>query len=163
MHCGLDFIRRTTSLKTLRWEIINLHRLAFVIIFMFFSVMTFQKFCLISRYFLDAIGCNPYFLYGVETRKSSNHRQKSWDTFAFLGRFSIHTSLIPPLTPQTTLDACIKNFFRVSTLYRVGGEGELQENFEKDALFYEGKRKLQKIMNTAFRSKRLLSIIVAVS
>ena len=29
---------------------------------------------------------------------------------------------------------CIQNFFRVSTLYRVG-EGELQENFEKDALF----------------------------
>ena len=39
------------------------------------------------------------------------------------------------------LDACIQNFFPVSTLYRVagwgvggGGEGELQENFEKDAL-----------------------------
>ena len=31
-------------------------------------------------------------------------------------------------------------FFRVSTLYRVG-EGELQENFEKDALFYEGIQK----------------------
>ena len=130
---------------------------------MFFSVMTFQEFCLISRYFVDAIGCNPYFLYGVETRKSCNHGQKSWDTFAFLGRFSIHTSLIPPLTPQTTLDACIKNYFRVSTLYRVGGEGELQENFEKDAVFYEGKRKLQKIMNNALRSQRLLSMIVAVS
>ena len=37
------------------------------------------------------------------------------------------------------LDACIQNFFPVSTLYRVagwgvGGEEELQENFEKDAL-----------------------------
>ena len=38
------------------------------------------------------------------------------------------------------LDACIQNFFPVSTLYRVvgwgvgGGEGELQENFEKDTL-----------------------------
>ena len=63
-----------------------------------------------------------------------NHGQNSWDTFAFLGRFPIHTGPTPPLTPQTMLDACIQNFFRVSTLYRVG-EGELQENFEKDALF----------------------------
>ena len=28
-------------------------------------------------------------------------------------------------------------------------EGELRENFEKDALFYEGTHKLRKIMNTA--------------
>ena len=48
-----------------------------------------------------------------------NHGQKSWDTFPFLGRFPIHTG--PPLTPQTMLDACIQSFFRVSTLYRVGG------------------------------------------
>ena len=40
-----------------------------------------------------------------------NHRQKSWDTFAFLGCFSIHTGRTPPLTPQTMLDACIQNFF----------------------------------------------------
>ena len=59
---------------------------------------------------------------------------KSLETLAFLGRFTIHTGPTPPLTPQTMLDACIQNFFRVSTLYRVG-EGELQENFEKDALF----------------------------
>ena len=65
---------------------------------------------------------------------SYNHGQKSWDTFAFLGSFPIHTGPTLPLTPQTMLDACIQNFSRVSTLYRVG-EGELQENFEKDALF----------------------------
>ena len=63
-----------------------------------------------------------------------NHGQKSWDTFALLGRFPIHTGPTPPLTPQTILDACIQNFFRVSTIYSVG-KGELQENFEKDALF----------------------------
>ena len=40
-----------------------------------------------------------------------NHEQKSWDTFAFLGRFPIHTGPTPPLTPQTKLDACIQNFF----------------------------------------------------
>ena len=64
-----------------------------------------------------------------------NRGQKSWDNFAFLGYFPINTGPAPPLTPQTMLDARIQNFFRVSTLYRVG-EGELQEeNFEKDALF----------------------------
>ena len=68
------------------------------------------------------------------------HGLKSWDTFAFLRRFPIHTCPTPPLTPQRMLDACIQNFFRVSTLYRVG-EGELRENFEKDALFYEGTQK----------------------
>ena len=62
--------------------------------------------------------------------------RKSWDTFAFLGRFPIHTVPTPPLIPQTMFDACIQNFVPVSTLYRVGGggEGELHENFEKDAL-----------------------------
>ena len=36
-----------------------------------------------------------------------NHGQKSWDTFAFLGRFPIHTGPTPSLTPQTMFDACI--------------------------------------------------------
>ena len=44
-----------------------------------------------------------------------------------------------------------------------GGEGDLQESFEKDARFYDGKQKLQKIMNTALLSRELLSMIVAVS
>ena len=33
-----------------------------------------------------------------------------------------------------------------------GGEGDLQESFEKDARLYDGKQKLQKIMNTALLS-----------
>ena len=90
---------------------------------------------------------------------SYNHGQKSWDTFAFLGRFPIHTGPTPPLTPQTMLDACIQNFFRVSTLYRVG-EGELQDNFEEDALFYHETEKGQKNMNIAVLSQGLLSRIV---
>ena len=65
-----------------------------------------------------------------------NHGQMPWDTFEFLGRFPIHTHPAPPLTPQTTLDACFQTFLApVATLYRVG-EGELPKNFEKDALFY---------------------------
>ena len=54
---------------------------------------------------------------------SYNQGQKSWDTFAFLGRFPIHTGPTPSLTPQTMLDACILKFFlfRRSALHRVGG------------------------------------------
>ena len=63
-------------------------------------------------------------------------------TFAFLGRFPIHGGPTPTLTPQTMWDACIQNFFRVSTLYRVEEE-ELQENFEKVALFYEEPRMIE--------------------
>ena len=59
---------------------------------------------------------------------------KSLETLAFLGRLPIHTGPTPPLTPQSMLDAYIQNCFQVSTLYRLG-ERELQENFEKDALF----------------------------
>ena len=41
----------------------------------------------------------------------------------------------------------------------MGGE-ELQENFEKDALFYEGTEKWQKNMNTALLFQGLSSMIV---
>ena len=66
--------------------------------------------------------------------KTYNHGQKSWDTFAFLGHFPMYSGPTPPLTPQTTLDACIQNFFHFSSFYRVE-EGVLQQNFENDALF----------------------------
>ena len=36
-----------------------------------------------------------------------------------------------------------------------GGGGELQENFQKDALFYEGTEKWQKNMNIALLSQGL--------
>ena len=63
-----------------------------------------------------------------------NHGQKSWDTFAFLGCFPIHTGPNSALAPQTLLDACIQNSFRISALHLLG-EGELQNIFEKDPLF----------------------------
>ena len=51
-------------------------------------------------------------------------------------------------------------FFPSFNFYRRRG-GELQENFEKDALFYEGTQKLQKIMaDTLSPSQRRLFIIV---
>ena len=40
------------------------------------------------------------------------------------------------------------------------GEGELQEFFKKDPLYFEGTQKLQKIINTGSLSQGLLSIIV---
>ena len=57
-------------------------------------------------------------------------------------------------------------FFRVSTLYRVGereggGERELQENFEKDALFYKRIQKWQKNMNIVLLSRGHLFMIEA--
>ena len=78
----------------------------------------------------------------LTTRQTTNnHRQKSWDTFAFLGCFSIHTSRTPPLTPQTMLDASIQNFFWVSILYRVG-EGRTARKFRKWCPVLRGNREM---------------------
>ena len=43
------------------------------------------------------------------------------------------------------------------------GKGELQEKFEKDALFNEGTQKLPKILNTALLSKGFLFSIVVIN
>ena len=75
------------------------------------------------------------------TSFSDNHGQKSWDTIAFLGRFPIHRGPTPPLTPQTMLDACIQNFFRVSTLYKVGG-GRTARKFRKGGTVLRGNRQM---------------------
>ena len=71
---------------------------------------------------------------GIVTNRAYNHGQKARDTFAFLWRFPSHTGPDPPFPPQTMLDSCIQNFFRVSTLHRVG-RGRAARNFENDALF----------------------------
>ena len=73
--------------------------------------------------------------------ESYNHGQKSWDTFVFLGSFPIHTVPAHPLTPQTILDACIQNFFRVSSLYRVGW-GRTARNFPKGCTVLRGNREM---------------------
>ena len=75
------------------------------------------------------------------TSFSDNHGQKSWDTIAFLGRFPIHRGPTPPLTPQTMLDVCIQNFFRVSTLYKVGG-GRTARKFRKGGTVLRGNRQM---------------------
>ena len=53
-----------------------------------------------------------------------------------------------PLTSTHILDMCSQ--FQICIGW---GEGELQEHFENDALFYKGTHKLQKIMNTALLSQ----------
>ena len=81
------------------------------------------------------------FLFEARLAVSYYLGQKSWDTIAFLGRFPIHTGPTPPLTPQTMLDACIQNFFRVSTLYRVGG-GRTARKFRKGCTVLRGNREV---------------------
>ena len=73
-----------------------------------------------------------------------NHWQKSWDTFAFLGCFPIHTGPTHPLTPETTLHTCIQKFFRVSTLYRVGW-GRNARKFRKGCTILRGNREMTEI------------------
>ena len=65
----------------------------------------------------------------------------SLDTFAFLEHFPIHTGSTPPLTPQTKLDVQMFSEFQLCIGWVGGGKGEQQENFKKDALFYEGTQK----------------------
>ena len=88
-----------------------------------------------------------------------NHGQQSWDTFAFLGHFPIHRSN-PSLHLTKNVGRVYPEFFPKFQLCIGWGERELQENFEKDALFYEGTEKWQKNMNIALLSQGLLSMIV---
>ena len=67
--------------------------------------------------------------------KSLGTLLRFWGVFQF-------TQVKPlPLTPQTMLDACIQNFFRVSTLYRVRG-GRTARKFRKGCTILRGNREL---------------------
>ena len=103
--------------------------------------------------------CIWYIWFQVNFDLTYSRVQKSWDTFASLEHFPIHTGPTPPLTAQTMLDAYIQNFFRVSTLYRVG-EGRTARNFWKGCTVLRGNREWQKNMNIALLSRGLLSRIV---
>ena len=46
-----------------------------------------------------------------------------------------------PSPPQTMLDACVQNFFRVSTLFRVGG-GRTARQFRKGCTVLRGNREV---------------------
>ena len=77
----------------------------------------------------------------------------------FLGVFCFAKAQLIP-SPHKQSWTCVSRIFTKFQLYYRLGEGELQENFEKDACFYEGTQKWQKNMNTALLSQGLLSMIV---
>ena len=79
-----------------------------------------------------------------------------WGVFQFT-----HAQPLPsPHKQHWTLVSRIFSEFQLSIVW---GRGELQENFERDLLFYGGIQNLQKIMNTALLSQGLLSMIVVVT
>ena len=120
--------------------------------------MTFQEFYLISRYFLDAIGWKTEKATIID--KSLGTLLHFWSVFQF-------AQAQPLSSPHKQRWTRVSRIFPSSNFVQGKGsggrEGELQENFEKDARFYGGKQKLQKIMNTALLSRWLLSMIVTVS
>ena len=59
---------------------------------------------------------------------------KRLETLAFLGRFPIHTGPTPP-SPHKQFWTRLSRIFSEFQLCIGLGEGERQENFEKDALF----------------------------
>ena len=80
-----------------------------------------------------------------------------------LGHFWVifqFTQVQPLPSPHKQCWTCVSRIFFEFQLCMGWGEGELQENFTKDALFYEGTKKWQKNMNTAVLSQGLLSMIV---
>ena len=107
---------------------------SFSLLLLFFpNFLNFNFFYLFIAWKWWKIGLRKWYSFNAGHGFPKNLQQRlqyvlnSWDTFAFLGRFPIHSGPTPPLTPQTVLHACIQNFFRVSTLYSVGG----RENCKK--------------------------------
>ena len=76
---------------------------------------------------LYTMSTDKWYSFNIWYLQSWTRGQETWDIFAFLGCFPIHTGPTAPLTPQTMLNTCIQNFFGVWTLYRVGG----RENCKK--------------------------------
>ena len=95
---------------------------------------------------------------------ASVERLQSWTKV--LGHFCISDAFPSSHRPNPSPLPHKQSLTRVSRIFSefqfsIGwGEGELQENFEKGALFYEGTQKWQKSMNTALLSQGLLSTIV---
>ena len=109
----------------------------------FFCWNNGTKYCFLSGWkFLrnNCVAINTWlFLF---TPKSTTIMDKSLEHFCLFGAFSnSHRSNPTPLTLQTMLDACMQNFFRVSTLYRVGG-GRSARKFRKGCTVLRGNRQM---------------------
>ena len=87
--------------------------------------------------------------------KSSGILLHFWGVFQF-------RQAQPLPSPYKQRGTRVSRFFFFSEFQLCMGweQGDLQENLEKDALFYEGTQKLQKNVNTAFLSQGLVSTIV---
>ena len=109
-----------------------------------------------------SVGTDKEGLTDGKARKNYNHGQKSWDTFAFLGRFPIHTgpTLPSPNKQCWTHVSWIFFEFQLCTLYRVGGRGNSTKVSKRMHCFNEGTKKWQKNMNIEVLSQGLSSRIV---
>lgn len=84
-------------------------------------------------------------LIGHYYKKETNEQcllHQSWDT-SFSRHFLIHTGPTPPLTPEQCW-ARVSRIFSDCWLCIGRGEEELQEHFEKDALFHKGTQNCRK-------------------
>ena len=100
--------------------------------------------------------CQPLF---AKALKLQSCWTKVLGHFAFMVIFQF-TQVQPLPSPHKQCWTCVPRIFFEFQLYIGWGEGELQENFKKGALFYEGSEKWQKNMNIAVLSQGLLSMIV---
>ena len=75
------------------------------------------------------------------------------------GRFPVHIGPTSPLTPQTMLDACIQNSFRVS-ICTGWGEGITARKFRKGCTVLWRNTEWRKNMNIALLSQEVLSMTV---
>ena len=77
----------------------------------------------------------------ISAAESYNHGLKSCETFAFMELFFSSYIKNTSLTPQTYVGRVCRDFFSEFQHCVGWGDGKLQENFEKDALFREGTEK----------------------
>ena len=85
--------------------------------------------------FMKKLFINNHLVIPPHSQVNYNHGHKSWDTFAFGGRFPIHTGPTPRPSPHKQYWTRVSRIFSEFQLCIGWGEGDLQENFEKDALF----------------------------
>ena len=91
--------------------------------------------CRCEQWLHDKEALSEYWSISYKKKQANNHGQKSWDTLAFLWHFPIHT-IMPNPSPHPTSWICVVRILSEFQICIGWGEGELQENFENDALFY---------------------------
>ena len=77
----------------------------------------------------------------ISAAESYNHGLTPCETFAFMELFFSSYIKNTSLTPQTYVGRVCRDFFSEFQHCVGWGDGKLQENFEKDALFREGTEK----------------------